>query len=358
MGPLSGACCRLAERAFAPCLLGGLLALAAAFTLPAGDSPERRIDRIGPLLSRGSLVCASAAPAVPSPRATGAREPALASWQTVGGCGAGAASGTGAGIKWIGRNVSGGLFRLECQANYIDTDYGANYVGTTLVSSDVGERWNLGVSVPYLYKLMRDPYGLGFDVRNRGPGDVSAMVGRRFGAIADTSATLTVGLPTGTYRATLVRDKMIILPQDRQLGLGKPTAAFMLDHTVEHGWGPTVLGGTLNWRGGENELGSYRAPSASGYLYSSLLIGSFAPALGLQLSAFRGHDRDRHEAQISPLYTLAPSASLEWSADWLAVLVGASWPYQYDGVTSSGGAARSPWGFGPWMVALGIAVAP
>src|SRR5260221_11957427 len=45
----------------------------------------------------------------------------LASWETVGGCGAGASTGTGAGVKWIGRNVTGGLFHVELQSNYVQT---------------------------------------------------------------------------------------------------------------------------------------------------------------------------------------------------------------------------------------------
>src|SRR5688572_25136530 len=32
--------------------------------------------------------------------------PALASWQTIGGCGAGSATGAGAGVKWVGRGVT------------------------------------------------------------------------------------------------------------------------------------------------------------------------------------------------------------------------------------------------------------
>src|SRR2546421_12593908 len=41
----------------------------------------------------------------------------LASWQTVGGCGAGGANGTG--VKWIGRNTTGGMFQLMVLNNLI-----------------------------------------------------------------------------------------------------------------------------------------------------------------------------------------------------------------------------------------------
>src|SRR5260221_1994971 len=45
--------------------------------------------------------------------------PLLASWETIGGCGAGGTGGAGVGVKWIGRNTSGGLFQSITQANYI-----------------------------------------------------------------------------------------------------------------------------------------------------------------------------------------------------------------------------------------------
>src|SRR5262245_41194992 len=43
---------------------------------------------------------------------------ALASWQNIGGCGAGASTGVGGGIKWIGRGVTGGAFDSQCTASY------------------------------------------------------------------------------------------------------------------------------------------------------------------------------------------------------------------------------------------------
>jgi hypothetical protein len=283
----------------------------------------------------------------------------LASWQTVGGCGAGASSGTGAGVKWVGRNVSGGLFHVECQGNYVKTPYGYNYVGTTLVTKDLDEKWNLGASVPYLYKYMRDPYLLGFDVANRGIGDVNFLLTRRLGAINDTLVTLAVGVPTGAHDAHLLRAAEVILPQDRQLGGGTYTGSLQLDHIVDNIWGPTVLGAIASWRGGENDLRSYRAPSGTAYAYASYLLGPFAPAAGLSLTGFTRHDRDQSTEQASALFNVAANVSLEWSTDWIAVLLGASLPYQYDGIkVDSNGNARNPWGFGAWIVALGVAFSP
>jgi hypothetical protein len=289
-----------------------------------------------------------------------ARAVQLASWQTIGGCGAGASAGAGGGIKWIGRNVRGGLFRIECQANYVHTPYGYNYVGNTLLSADVGDKWNLGVSVPYLHKYMNDPYGQGFDVMNRGLGDVNLQVTRKLGTIDATAATISVGLPTGKHDATLVRDPNVILPQDRQLGLGKPTATFILDHTIDNLWGPMVLGGLATWRGGENDLGSYRAPSAALYGYVSRLLGPFAPSLGVQVTGFARRDRDQGAEQTdAPVVSVAGNLSLEWAGDWAAILFGASLPYDYKGAADDpSGRPRSAWGFGAWTVAVGLALAP
>jgi hypothetical protein len=328
-----------------------VVALLAAALYPAADRWRARRAPIT-ISGEGPALCAT-----PFPRA----EPAgavLASWQTVGGCGAGASSGTGAGVKWIGRNVSGGLFHVECQANYVKTGYGYNYVGTTLVTRDVGEKWNLGVSVPYLYKYMNDPYKLGFDVANSGVGDLNVLLTRRLGAINDSLVTLSLGAPTGTHQAHLVRDANAVLAQDRQLGAGKLTGSLQLDHIVDNIWGPTVLGAIASYRGGENDLKSYRGPSGTAYAYASYLLGPFAPAAGFSVTGFTAHDRDQGQEQASPLFLASANLSLEWATDWVAVLVGASLPYQYDGVKTSNDRARNPWSFGAWIVALGVAFAP
>ena len=277
--------------------------------------------------------------------------PLLASWKSVAGCGAGASVGTGGGVKWIGRNVRGGLFRLECQANYVKMPYGYNFVGTTLVSHDLTTRWNLGVSVPYLYKYMDNPYDVGVDIANKGPGDVNVLLTHRMGALQTWNLTLAVGAPTGTHD---VKFRTETLPQDRQLGLGRPTASIVLDHTIDNDWGPVVLGGTAGYRGGTNDLGSYRAPSASLYSYASYLLGPFAPAIGLTATGFYGLDLDLGQEQALPLVSVAASVSLEWSSDWVAVLLGASFPYDY-GVHSESIDTYNR--FGAWTVALGVAFA-
>jgi hypothetical protein len=285
--------------------------------------------------------------------------PLLASWETIGGCGAGASTGTGGGLKWVGRNVSGGLFHVELQSSYVHADYGYNYVATALVTRDLNPKWNVGLSVPYLYKFMRDPYGLGVNVINQGPGDVAGLLTRRLGAINDWTTTLAVGAPTGTHDAYF-RTMDNLLPQDRQLGLGPHTTTFVtasaiVDHTIDRAWGLAVVGGTLNWRGGTNELQSRRVPSASLYGHAGYLLGPLVPALGLTVLGAAGHDVDRLMVQSTPVFAVAANASLEWSTDWVAVLIGGSLPYGY---TNSVQGSPPAWALAPWVVGLGVAFAP
>ena len=170
------------------------IAVPAARRSSARAALMRRLDRVALAPPPGTLAF-SLAGAPPG-------GPLLASWQTVGGCGAGAASGGGVGVKWIGRNVSGGLFNVQSQASY--TRVHSTYLEdqlfvNNLITKDVGEKWQLGVNVPIVYKYLRDPYGLNVDLSNSGLGDVNLQAMRRYGAINDTLFTLSLGLPTGKY---------------------------------------------------------------------------------------------------------------------------------------------------------------
>jgi hypothetical protein len=281
----------------------------------------------------------------------------LASWETIGGCGAGTSVGAGGGVRWIGRSVRGGAFQLQTMGNYLHLDNGYNLTLNTMVSRDLSEKWNVGVSVPLLYKYYVDPYSISVDVSNSGVGDVSAFVMRRLGEINDTAITLQVGFPTGTHDAKFRTD---LLTQDKQLGLGKFTGGVMLDHTFDETWGVIVLGGMGSYRGGENELGSYRAPLAMAYGYAGYFLGPWVPSIGLSLNHFFGVDQDRGANQRVKLWGVSATAALEWSNDWLAVLGGFSLPYGWggppgvDGGASDGGSA----GLMPWSVGLGVTVSP
>jgi hypothetical protein len=285
---------------------------------------------------------------------------ALASWQTIGGCGAGGSGSGGASIKWVGRNVHGGLFNVVQTSGYThlyddpnSTEFrsGFNFSSSTQLSTDLGERWNLGVVVPYLYKVYRDyrpnPVLARQDVANRGLGDVSVLLLRKFGAINDTIATVSVGLPTGSFKEQL---DGAYLTQEKQLGFGRPNASLTLDHSFDEIWGLFVVGGNASYRGGHNELESYRAPSASLYSYVGFFAGSLVPSFGLTATGFAAHDLDINTEQNTPLATVAPSAAIEWSSDYVAVLIGASLPF---GSSLNGKYAKLP-----WIASLGISIAP
>jgi hypothetical protein len=295
----------------------------------------------------------------------------LATWQTIGGCGSSGATGS-AGIKWIGRSATGGLFNVQVQANYSELGSAPykdhNLFLNTLITRDITPKWNFGVNVPYVYKYFDDPFMQyspqtvpptpALPVSNAGLGDVSMQGTHKFGSINDTSLTLVLGLPTGTY--TVAYPGHTAFGQQRQLGFGKITGAAIVDHTIDQIWGVIVLGGVAAYRGGQNSpLENYRAPSATGYGYAGYFWGPFVPACGLTLTGFTKHDRDKSQEENSALFVAAANFSLEWSTDWVALLAGVQFPYQYDGVTAdSNGVARSPWGWGPWLVALGVAVSP
>lgn len=292
--------------------------------------------------------------------------PLLASWQTVGGCGAGSATGAGAGVKWIGRGVSGGLFSVQTVGTYNRLTFKGkreqNAFVNTLVTRNLDDKWIVGANVPFVYKyfnnFFEDPQGAvpTVDVSNGGLGDVSLQITRRLGNINATSLTALVGLPTGVYDAQYGG---IALAQHQQVGFGRPTGSLILDHTMDEIWGVIVVGGLASYRGGQNRFDSYRAPSATAYAYSGYFLGPFVPAVGLGLTGFNGHDRDKTQRENTGLVSLAPSVSLEWATDWFALLAGAVFPYQYDGITTDAvGAPKSPWGWGSWIIGLGLALSP
>jgi hypothetical protein len=276
----------------------------------------------------------------------------LRSWAVVGGCGAGSSAGSGAAVKWIGRGTSGGLFDLQLMASYLPLPKGHDYISgynfslTAQVTRDLGEAWNFGVMVPYLYKYYRDYQDLrrSVDVSNGGIGDVNLLLTRRFGPINATALTLTVGLPTGSARAKYLIDP---LSQEKQLSLGRLTAGLTLDHTLDEVWGLILLGVSGSYRGGENRFGNYRSPTASTYAYGGYFVGPFVPALGLTLTHFFQRDRDRTLEQDMPLTQLAPSLSVEWSSDYVALLAGGSMPIGLTGFEIE-----------PWIVGVGVTVSP
>jgi hypothetical protein len=284
----------------------------------------------------------------------------LASWETIGGCGAGTSTSSGGGLKWIGHSVTGGLFNLQTQASYSHLDDGYVVTVSTQLSRDVGERWVLGASAPFLYKYYRDYKARTppVDISNSGIGDASVFVTRKFGEIKATAVTLSVGFPTGAHRAQYRND---YLSQEKQLGIGKLTGSLALDHTMDEQWGVIVLGGSFAYRGGENDLGNYRAPSGNAYGYVGYFTGPFVPSLGLTLQRYFGVDQDRGLDQQMHLMSLTAAAAIEWSTDTVAVLGGVSVPFGWEaGSPAPAGAvdtAQAP-SFQPWVIGVGLTLSP
>jgi hypothetical protein len=284
----------------------------------------------------------------------------LASWQTVGGCGSGATTGAGGGVKWIGPIVTGGMFNVLSQATYMPVSSGAQqeyhlYVNN-LISKDVTEKINVGINIPVVYKYLRDPYGLNIDLSNSGLGDIYLQSTLKLGAINNTLLTAALGLPTGKYDQVY---KNTPLRQHQQLGFGRYAGTVSLDHVMDELWGLTVLGASAAYRGGENSLSSYRAPAGSAYAYVGYFVGKLVPSVGLSITGLTGHDRDRSQDELTGLYMATPTVSIEWGNDWIGLLAGAAFPYQYDGVrVDSDGHPRSPWGWGPYSFSLALSLAP
>jgi hypothetical protein len=296
--------------------------------------------------------------------------PLLASWETVGGCGAGGTGGQGVGVKWIGHSTTGGLFNAQLMASFVTLPNGYNLISTAFITRDLdqGQTWTVGVIVPFVYKYYTNYLATGQNVSNAGLGDMNLLLTGRFGPIHATAVTLTLGLPTGVHDATF---ETIPLTQDKQLGFGNFNGSLMVDQTLDQTWGLIVAGGFVGDRGGcyvghtlecsgTNSLGSYRAPVGSLYTYAGYFIGPFVPSLGVQLIGFKGHDQDRGIDQTLPQALFAANASLEWSTDEVAVLLGASLPFGLDTVTVAPGAGTNSSFFQlqPWVVALGVTVSP
>ena len=217
-----------------------------------------------------------------------------------------------------------------------------------------------------MYKYLVDPNHVGgsgapaVDYSNSGLGDINLLATRKLGRINSLLLTGILGLPTGTYDAHYnASGTPDYLHQRQQIGFGEPTASLILDQTLDQVWGLVVLGAAGAWRGGTNKIHDYRAPSGTVYGYVGYFLGPLVPALGLSVTGFTGHDRDQDEIQMTPLFSMAANLSIEWSTDWIALLVAASFPYGYDGIKQDdNGLPRSPWRLMPWTVSLGVAASP
>jgi hypothetical protein len=356
-----------------------LLAIAMTPSILQRREASRIVEQLGAHGARGELHRQATVAATRAADTVASPDPALivrveeqgnlvASWQTIGGCGAGSGGGSSIGLKWIGRGVRGGLFNVQEQGSY--TKIGApgypeyNFFSNTLITTGIGEKWIVGINLPLVYKYLVDPTHVGgpgvapVDYSNAGLGDINLLCTRKLGVINALALTATVGLPTGVYDARFTSGGTPI-NQSQQIGFGRPTASVTLDQTLDQVWGLAVVGGTASWRGGTNQVHNYRSPSATGYGYVGYFLGPLVPAMGLSITGYKDHDQDQDTPQRTPLFSFAANLSVEWANDWIALLAAASIPYGYDGIDKNeSGMPRSPWGFLPWTVSLGIAASP
>jgi hypothetical protein len=260
--------------------------------------------------------------------------PPLASWGNVGGCGVGggASSSTAGGAKWIGRGVTGGRIDLQCltSESFVPQHGYFTAVNTRIATGRLFQKWVLGLSVPILYKR-RDVEVLGLQKTATIPGfgDLGFEVTRKLGITNSSLVTLLLSAPTGAYDAQRAG---VILPQQLQLGSGVLGATGLFEHTFDRDWGLIVAGGSFTYGGWTNGIGDYRAPNVTGYTYLGYTLGPFVPSAGVTLLGKLGHDRERQRDLDDALFVSMFSLALEWSMDWLAVLLSASMPVSYHGV--------------------------
>jgi hypothetical protein len=271
-----------------------------------------------------------------------ARGSELASWANVGGCGAGGGTSTAGGFKWIGRGVTGGLIDVQCMGSqnvYLDGTTSLSF--TTRLGTHIGYKWMVAVNVPFLYNVETvTAFGVEKEAHLPGFGDLSFEVTRKLGITNAHSLTLGLTAPIGAHDA--VR-KGVILPQRQQLGTGVMAASLTYEYTMDFDWGLMIFGGTLAYGGWENSVGDFRAPSASGYLHVGYMLGPLVPSAGLNITGRFMSDRERNVeiSNVREMFTISPSVGLEWSSDYLAVMLSLTTPLSFQRMDS-------------WMVGLGI----
>ena len=96
-------------------------------------------------------------------------------------------------------------------------------------------------------------------------GDISFLLTRRFGRINDTSLTEFSVSPTGKWDATCPTGRSLPQPERAARLSAARRALSSSIARIDQVWGVAVVGAVSQaWRGGENKLNSYRAPTARG----------------------------------------------------------------------------------------------
>jgi hypothetical protein len=278
-------------------------------------------------------------------------DPPLASWGNVGGCGAGggAGGGTGGCPKWVGRGVSGGLLDVQTQAcPGLAKGNVFNTFNTRFGTSALFQKWSFGLTVPLLYKIgdVQVPTStLGVTNEEQaqiaGFGDIGLEITRKLGITNSHMVTLTINAPTGSYDA--IRQG-VFLPPQLQLGSGVLGLSGLYEYTMDRDWGFMLFGANAGYSGWENSVGGFRGSSAGGYVHLGYLLGPFVATAGVTLTGKFEHDREHDpdygpDEQVSlarsndddPLLLITPDVGIEWSTDYLALLLTAAPTLSYNG---------------------------
>jgi hypothetical protein len=334
----------------------GALALAVLSLYPLLDRWQAGLEADADL-ERATAALRRAGEAPPLPGCSGGQlriadtSVPLASWGNIGGCGAGggAGSGTGGCAKWVGRGVTGGLVDLQTQAcpsaakgNIFNT------FNTRIGTGALAQKWNFGVNVPILYKIgdvsvPTTTIGV-YDEKTAqivGFGDISLEVTRKLGITNAHGVTLIVNAPTGAHDA--IRQG-VLLPPQLQLGSGVLGVTGQYEYTMDRDWGFVLFGANATYSGWENSIGGFRGSSAGGYSHLGYLLGPFVATGGLTVLGKFQHDREHdpdappdekvsveRDDEADPLLLLTPDLGLEWSTDYLALLLTAAATLSYNG---------------------------
>ncbi|MBN1809897.1 MAG: hypothetical protein JW909_12590 [Planctomycetes bacterium] len=248
---------------------------------------EAAVSRgIGGLLAAGRVSAPEDLPWRPG-------EPEPAAWESIGGCGVGGSGGAGD-VRWVGRRVPGGRIEPEATISYSAGEDLETARLSFKITSQLPNRFTIGLSVPYLYSERWDSdyellVGEHRPLRVSSLGDVSLLASRKFGMLGNTSVNLSVGLPTADY--DLTQDGWHI-PYDAQPGRGKMTVSLGVEQVVDKYYGPMIFGGSFNYNGGENDIGDYRSSSVSAFFFASLKTEKLVHSLGGTLTYAFEPDRN------------------------------------------------------------------
>jgi hypothetical protein len=299
---------------------GVAVAFLAAILFPVvSRSIERssKLGRVDALIERASFDGRTPAPAdlLLSLDPVG---PELASWGNIGGCGV-TGGGGGGGARWIGRRTGGAPIEFEALGSHsAGEDLTSNSI-TFKVTGDVPGRLNVGFQVPYLANSKRldpaaIPPGVPDPIGTFGFGDLTLLATRQFGMEGDTSASISLGLPTAEY------DRVIEgydVDYDAQLGTGVMTFGLTAEHSLNNDWGPVIFGGGYNYGGGTNDIGNKRGSSLTAYCYAGYRTDMMVHSVGANLSIPLSEDESQGnviEGQSPFLLTL--QYGIEWSVTY------------------------------------------